>query len=403
MFKNFKRTGVLLLCAAILSVTASACGKNDNSSKSNSRSTSASTEAIEPTKSSKPKTRPRVDANQAKSNSIYNDRLQWAYFREGDDKEVDVFLVAPTVDIKDEVLMDVDDDENRERFRGALEMQKNLFSDRARIYAPYYSQLSMNGYEIIGSDRDLFLSIAYSDVAEAFRYYLKFENKGRPFILAGFAQGADMCYRLMRNFMDDEQLRSQLIATYAIGWGMTEETAAQYPYLSFAQSADDTGVIVSFESEAPELNASMICSATQKMISINPLNWRTDNTVAKKELNKGACFMKESSSEIEKEVPGLCGCYIDPTRGTLKVTDIKASDYPVGNELLPDGSYHIYNSQFFFRNLQENVGTRIDAYKVKQEQLAAEAATATEEEAVPENASSEEVQTEETTATEKAN
>ncbi len=394
MFKKFKRTGALLICAAILSVIASGCGKDETSSKSSRVSTTASTDVTTQTQPATTTSKPKVDANQANSNSTYNDRFQWAYFREGDNKEVDVFMVAPTVDVKEELLMDVDDTENRERFRGALDMQKDIFSDRARIYAPYYCQLSLNGYELIGSDRDMFLSIAYSDVAEAFRYYLRFENKGRPFILAGFSQGADMCYRLMENFMEDEEVRSKLVATYAIGWTMDEETAAKYPYLNFAQSADDTGVIVSFECEAPELNASMICSANQKMMSINPLNWRTDNTIAKKDLNKGACFMKENSNEIEKEVPGICGCYLDPTRGTLKVTDIKAADYPAGIKLLPEGSYHIYDYQFFFRNLQENVGTRIDAYKIKQEQLAAEAETATAEE--------EAAQAEETPATEKA-
>lgn len=37
--------------------------------------------------------------------------------------------------------------------------------------------------------------------------------------------------------------------------------------------------------------------------------------------------------------------------------------------MFPDGSYHIYDYQFFYRNLQENVGKRLEAY------LSANAAT----------------------------
>ena len=30
--------------------------------------------------------------------------------------------------------------------------------------------------------------------------------------------------------------------------------------------------------------------------------------------------------------------------------------------LFSDGVYHLYDYQFFYRNLQENVGVRLDAY-----------------------------------------
>jgi hypothetical protein len=50
-------------------------------------------------------------------------------------------------------------------------------------------------------------------------------------------------------------------------------------------------------------------------------------------------------------------------RRALKVVDIEPKDYPAVLEMLPEGAYHIYDYQFFFRNLQENVKTRIDAYQ----------------------------------------
>ena len=71
------------------------------------------------------------------------------------------------------------------------------------------------------------------------------------------------------------------------------------------------------------------------------------------------------------EAAGLCGCYIDEERGALKVTDVSPEDYPAVIDIFPDGAYHIYDYQFFFRNLQENVQHRVELYM---EQVAAAAA-----------------------------
>ena len=44
------------------------------------------------------------------------------------------------------------------------------------------------------------------------------------------------------------------------------------------------------------------------------------------------------------------------------MTDIEAEDYPAIISGLPEGSYHIYDYQFFYRNLQENVETRLTRF-----------------------------------------
>lgn len=60
------------------------------------------------------------------------------------------------------------------------------------------------------------------------------------------------------------------------------------------------------------------------------------------------------------------GCYIDGERGVAKVTDIDPADYPAILGLLPEGGYHIYDYQFFFRNLQENVADRVERFLEQQ-------------------------------------
>ena len=370
MIGIIKKRAVLLACAAAMTISAFGCGAGQSSSRRNRRNntTEATTEEI--TSRSESKSRPMIAANQIYSNSPYYDRLKWVYYGEGEGqvkkRDVDLFLIAPTIDYKGEVFVDSDDDAAREKFHAVINERIGIFAENTRVFAPYYDQVSKKGYEASDRDKEIYLQFAYADISEAFRYYLQFENKGRPIIIAGFSQGADMCLRLLKDYFSDEKLQSQLVAAYAIGGCIPENTAEEFPYLHFAQKADDTGVIVSFDCEAPEVSESIFCPEGSKIISINPLNWTTDSTIAKKELNKGACFMKKGTGEIESEVPGLCGCYIDPERGTLKVTNINKKDYPPVYDIFTDGSYRLYDYEFFYKNLQENVGVRIEAYKAAQ-------------------------------------
>ena len=195
---------------------------------------------------------------------------------------------------------------------------------------------------------------------DAFTYYLEHYNEGRPIILAGFSQGADMSIRLMKDCFAEEAVNDLLVACYAIGWSITEEELAEYPHLRFAAGAEDTGVIIAFNSEAEAVTDSLMIPAGTRTLAINPLNWKTDGTPAGKEENLGACFT-DYSGNIVTEIPQLTGAYLDPVRGALKVTDVTPEEYPPVLSLFSDGVYHLYDYQFFYRNLQENVGVRLAA------------------------------------------
>ena len=251
-------------------------------------------------------------------------------------------------------------------------MERGLYEDAARLFAPYYRQAAMKVYSLDAKDREQYLELAYADVSAAFAYYLEHENQGRPIILAGFSQGADMCYRLLKEYFGSETLYSQLVAAYALGWPCTKEMVLSYPQIVPASGSDDIGVVISFDCEAPEVSDTFIYPTGQQVYSINPLNWKTDATPAVKEENLGACFT-DYSGQIRREEPGLCGCYIDEGRGVVKVTDIESSDYPAAIPGLPQGAYHIYDYQFFFRNLQQNVADRLERY-MQADRLAEQAA-----------------------------
>lgn len=291
----------------------------------------------------------------------YSVSENWAYFGIGEDQEVDLFLICPTVDMKDEYNMAMDDEETKASFLGALNMERGIYEERTRMYAPYYRQASMKVYGLDPVEREPWLELAYTDVSSSFSWYLEHENNGRPIILAGFSQGADMCYRLLEEYFGDEELYGRLVAVYAIGWPCTQEMVDACPQIRPAQSAEDLGVVISFDCEAPEISETFITPAGTRSLSINPLNWRTDGTPADKSENLGACFT-DYSGTITSEIPSLCGCYLVTERGVVKVTDVNAADYPAVVPGLPDGAYHIYDYLFFYRNLQQNVKLRTERY-----------------------------------------
>ena len=292
--------------------------------------------------------------------NVYN----WAYWNSGEKKPADLFFVCPTVDMgKDgNFNSDITNEKYRDSFVGAINMELGIYDDVANVYAPYYRQATFPVYSLDKDEQEKYLSIAYEDVKNAFVYYADHTDATRPLILAGFSQGADMVIRLMKDLFDEPKYQRRLVAAYCIGWKLTEDEVKAYPHLKPAEGEDDTGVIITFNSEDKEIASSLIIGENEKTYSINPLNWKTTAEKADKSLNKGACFT-DYSGNIKEEIPNLTGAYIDEKRGALKVTDIKPEMYP--GKLFEDGIYHLYDYQFFFRNLEENVNARLLAFDEK--------------------------------------
>lgn len=291
----------------------------------------------------------------------YGDPASWAYFALGEEKDVDVFLIPPTVDtLSPSNSVDLND-KLKGRFVNALDMERGIFEETCRMYAPYYRQMSIGAYGLPADQRIQAREVAYRDIADAFQWYLENANDGRPVILAGFSQGGELCLEIMKDFYDGNSeeavgLRDRLVAVYAMGWRLTEEMTEEFPQLVPAKGETDTGVVICFDCEDGTIDDTIIIPRGVKSLSINPLNWETDDTMAERTLNKGAVM---ESGGIP--IPEFCGAYIGD-RGQIVVTDIDRDDYPPVLNLFPNGSYHLYDYMFFFTNLKDNVALRSDTY-----------------------------------------
>ena len=162
-----------------------------------------------------------------------------------------------------------------------------------------------------------------------------------------------------------------MVAAYVIGFSITKEDLAACPYLKFASGENDTGVIVSWNTEGPknaEENAQNVV-VLPNGISINPLNWKLDETYAPASENLGSLVHNEKTGELEIADIGA-DAQVNPARGVV-VTNAKAEK--LSEELIaiaaeffgPDGR-HANDYTFYYNNIKENVAKRIATYKAKQ-------------------------------------
>lgn len=298
--------------------------------------------------------------NDTKVNKYENENL-WAFKDVEREEKVDTFFLAPaaTTGSEDVPSLEFDNEKNMSKFLGSVKMQKGIYDEETRFFAPYYREAFMYVYTLTEEEKNRYLDIAYSDVKEAFEYYLENFNNGNKIIIAGFSEGANMSLRLLKDFIDNDDFYDKLIACYAIGDIVTDDYLNSNDRLAIAEGEIDQKVIISFNCEAVETTSSMFVLENQKSNAINPLSWSRNNEVADKSLNKGAVFL-DTYGNIVSEIPEFTGCYIDETRGTLKVLDVVKEDYNGMKDFFGDGSYHLYDYQFFYNNLKENVIKRIN-------------------------------------------
>ena len=144
----------------------------------------------------------------------------------------------------------------------------------------------------------------------------------------------------------------------------TKDDLRDYPHLKFATGETDTGVIISWNTEGPknvEENAKSL-AVLPGGISINPLNWKLDETYAPASENLGSLKFNEEKGEYEIVDLGV-DAQINLERGVI-VTTTTAPVTPMP-EFFGPASFHEDDYPFFYNNIKDNVAKRIAAYQSK--------------------------------------
>jgi len=243
-------------------------------------------------------------------------------------------------------------------------MQATAYETSTNVFAPFYRQVNMVAASNMTFEEQekAFGSIPKKDIFAALDYYFKNLNGGRPFILAGHSQGSIMQSFVLAEYMKAHpEYLKRMIAAYVIGYSITEEYLKKNSHLKFAKGADDTGVIISWNTEGPENKDKDNIVVLPGAISINPLNWKRDDTYASAKENLGAYLYNYKTQKLEI-VPNAADAQVDLKRGVV-ITTTKAAQPVTGTTVFGPASYHENDYGLYYNNLKANVATRIAAYK----------------------------------------
>ena len=240
------------------------------------------------------------------------------------------------------------------------QVQTSVFEESCNIYMPYYRQISMPKP---GTDyRFVTNYLSGFDATDALDYFLNNLNEGRPFILAGHSQGSSTLLNLLENYMTKhpEHLK-RMVAAYPIGFAVTKDYLERTG-LKFAEGATDTGVIVSWNTEGVGNKDAKNATLAPNGLSINPINWKRDDTYAPATDNLGSLMGKII-------IPGIVDARVDTVRGSVVVTTAEAKPFAINEpEAIPlfgPECYHRDDYGFFYNNLKQNIADRIKAYMEK--------------------------------------
>lgn len=287
----------------------------------------------------------------------YSKKSCWLRIEKNPKKAFDVFFVYPTTYMNDKDGMNarLDNKEANKGAESAYQRQATVFKEMCNIYVPRYRQASIKVLSIPEKDRGKYLNIGLEDVHEAFKYYLKHYNNGRPYIIASHSQGS----QIVRNFLLKYGSlidKKKLVAVYAIGYTFTPEHLKKME-LSLAVKADQTGGIIVWNTvgkngKSPVVEPGALC--------VNPLSWTNSHVEQPKSKDLYARILLENGKFLK--IPHFTSAKIDK-RGTLVIpapSIIKQLQMGMGPEV-----YHGYDYDFFYGNLVENVAVRCKAWKKK--------------------------------------
>ncbi|WP_379547503.1 DUF3089 domain-containing protein [Qipengyuania sp. DSG2-2] len=288
-----------------------------------------------------------------------------------------VFFVHPTsyipVNFTDEVNWNaaLGDEQAELRARLFLRGLASAFNRADEIWAPKYRQAAVGAFLTDKPEAQKAIDAAYRDVEQAFAYFLESVDDDKPIVLAGHSQGSLHILNLLRQKVAGTAVEARIAAVYAVGWPISVES--DLPALPFpaCAAAGQSGCISTWNSFADDNDASMALGyyadglgfngqprGDGPILCVNPITGAV-NDGAPASANLGTLVPEEdfsSASLIAGAVPARCD-----DRGLLLI----GSPPDMGEAVLPGNNYHVYDIPLFWRNVQEDVVARVNAWSAQ--------------------------------------
>ena len=307
----------------------------------------------------------------------YSNPAHWLSLPTEVDKKVDVFYLYPSSYTKPNAnapnVCQIDDPGMMQGAKVAFSRQATAFSTLANIYAPYYSQAAASyALSLPPAQRNQLIGgVPAQDAIAAFSYYIRHFNHGRAFILASHSQGSQVMEFLLSRYMKAHpDVYKRMIVAYVVGYSITPQYLSQNPFLKFATGPDDTGVIVSWNTEAPTVKGTNPVILPGGLV-INPITWTRTQTEATAAQNLGSIELNPATGGTPvldknggiKRFMNLADARIDKAKGVVVCSTINAADppyYTPGG--FPQGVLHTFDYPLYFFDIRANAANRVEHF-----------------------------------------
>jgi hypothetical protein len=312
-----------------------------------------------------------VPATNSQGAPNYANSSNWLSLPAKVTKKVDVFFLYPTAynDTSPSVPMicAINNPEMQSGAKASFSRTATAFAPLANIYAPWYRQANVRVLALPQSQQQSVVGgVPTSDALAAFDYFIKHYNKERPFILAGHSQGSNVMINLLAQYMKKyPKVYKRMVTAYIPGYSVTPEYLAQNPELKFVEGPDDTGVIVSYNTEAPTIQGTNPVVLPGAMV-INPITWTRTETPAAASQNRGSLAVNTQTGYAVLDAQGnpqkvmnQADAQINTSKGVLICSTVNPGTLDPGNKLVAAGIYHSYDYPFYYFDIRANAANRI--------------------------------------------
>lgn len=294
----------------------------------------------------------------------YNDLNNWAAFhgkrsnallvpspelRTNEAPQADVFFIHPTTYMAglnwNAALMDIGVNEATDI--GPIKHQASVFNVSCRIYAPRYRQAILKSFYSSSSQGEDALNLAYEDVKNAFDFYIKNKNEGRPFFIAAHSQGSMHALRLLKDYIDNGLLLNLFIGAYLPGMPISKSELNNIKTISIP---GQTACIASWNTY--ETNIQGYDHFYTNSICCNPLTWSSIETKIPTKNHLGA--VPVSFDRVDKNLISA-----QVIHGKVEIDPIVLNGYSFLNQ---KGNYHLGDYNLFYLNIRENVKLQVENF-----------------------------------------
>lgn len=300
----------------------------------------------------------------------YASAVSWALLPQAASKPVDVFFIYPTTYFSGEYWnAPINNDAVRERLVHVIRpLYAAPFATSGNVHIPLYRQAAP--YSFMGSSEDgrNARELAYGDVARAFKAFLKDHNAGRPFIIAGYGQGALYGFRLVTEL--EPEVRRRMVAAYLLEVAIPVEIISGATPL--CDSPDQTGCMIIWSSTTQHGRGDLArqnalvwkpgggfdATRGRDLACVNPLTWSISGRAGSSDMNLGSAELSEFA-----------------TGGTIVTRGVTSADCWNGllfTDVTPDPIFFWagprYREMFpsrinpFFGDIKDNAARRIESF-----------------------------------------